>query len=98
MRRLTLVLCLFFVAGCQIGEIEHRGRVTFVEDGAFWGIVTLEGERFVPQNLPDAFQREGMEIEFEGFVVDEDRADDEWGIPVRLNEVEVELDRNYDEL
>ena len=58
--------------------------------------MTLEGERFVLTNLPVEFQREGMEIEFEGFVVDEDRADGEWGIPVRLNEVEVQLDKRDD--
>ena len=96
MRRLSLVLCLLLFSGCQIGEIEHTGIVTFVEDGAFWGIETASGDRFVPENLPVEFQREGMEIEFEGFVQDEDRADDEWGIPVLLNEVEVQLDRKDD--
>ena len=96
MRRLSLALCLLLFSGCQIGEIEHRGTITFVEDGAFWGIVTLEGERFVPTNLPPEFEHEGMEVEFEGFVQDENRSDDEWGIPVLLNEVEVELDRSYD--
>ena len=96
MRRLSLALCLLLFSGCEIGEIEHVGIITWVEEGAFWGIVTAEGERFVPENLPVEFEQDGMEIEFEGFVVDEDRAEGEWGIPVRLNEVEVQLDRKDD--
>ncbi len=32
-----------------------------------------------------------MEVEFEGYVLEDERADDEWGIPVRLTEVEVQL-------
>ena len=96
MRRLAFAFFVLFLGGCEIGEIEHTGVVTYVEDGAFWGIVTADGERFAPENLPEVFQREGIEIEFEGFVLDEERADDEWGIPVRLNEVEIQLDKKDD--
>lgn len=101
MRRLVFASLVLAFAGCEIGEIEHTGTITFIEDstsaeGGFWGIVSLEGERFVPENLPVEFHREGMEVEFEGFVVDEDRVEGEWGIPVRLNEVEVQLDRRDD--
>jgi hypothetical protein len=95
MRRLALPVLLaplLFAAGCDLGEIEHVGTITRVEhDGGFWGIVTADGERFRPTNLPVEFEREGMEVEFEGYVLDEERADDEWGIPVRLTEVEVQL-------
>lgn len=101
MRFLSLVFVALLFGGCEIGEIEHVGVITYVEDadstgGGFWAIITAEGERFVPENLPSEFEQDGMEIEFEGFVVDEVRAEDEWGIPVRLNEVEVQLDRRDD--
>ncbi len=96
MRRRLLSLLFLFVVGCQIGEIEHAGTITYVEDGGFWGIVTEDGDRFVPENLPVEFEHEGMVIEFEGYVVDEDRAEGEWGIPVLLNEIEVSLDGHDD--
>ena len=96
MRRVAFLVLLLFAAGCDLGEIEHTGTLTFVEDGAFWGIVTEEGERFRPNNLPAEFEQEGMEVEFEGYVLDEDRADDEWGIPVRLTEVEVQIEKRDD--
>lgn len=96
MRRLSLILVVLLFGGCELGEIEHTGTLTYVENGGFWGIVTAEGDRFVPNNLPVEFHREGMEIEFEGFVLDKERVEGEWGIPVRLNEVEVQLDRRDD--
>lgn len=96
MRRFALLLLLaplLLATGCDLGEIEHAGTVTRVEqDGGFWGIVTADGERFRPNNLPAEFEHEGMEVEFEGYVLDDERADDEWGIPVRLTEVEVPIE------
>jgi hypothetical protein len=98
MPRLALLLVpLLFAVGCDLGEIEHTGLVTRVEqDGGFWGIVTEDGSQFRPNNLPVEFEHEGMEVEFEGYVLDDERADDEWGIPVRLTEVEVQLDERDD--
>lgn len=98
MRRTLPALTLFvLLAGCDIGEIEHTGTIVRVDaEGGFWGIVTTDGTRFRPTNLPVAFQRDGMEVEFEGYVLSDDRSDDEWGIPVELTEVEVPLDGSDD--
>jgi hypothetical protein len=98
MRRLPLALLLLLVAaGCEIGEIEHTGTVVRVgEDGGFWGIVTADGPRFRPTNLPAEFEQHGMEVEFEGYVLSEDRADGEWGIPVELTEAEVQIEKRDD--
>ena len=95
---IVTALCLALpFAACELGEIEHVGAVTFVErDGGFWGIVTADSTRFRPTNLPVEFEREGMVIEFEGYVLDEERVAGEWGIPVLLNEVEVSLDGKDD--
>jgi hypothetical protein len=35
-------------------------------------------------------------VEFEGYVLSEERVDGEWGIPVELTEVEVQLARRDD--
>lgn len=95
MRRLApLLLVPLLLAGCELGEIAHEGTITWVEDadgGGFWGIVTAEGERFVPNNLPETFERDGVVVNFEAYVLADERADDEWGIPVRLTEVEIDL-------
>lgn len=94
---LALLVPLFVLAGCDLGEIEHTGTVTRVErDGGFWGIVTTDSTRFRPANLPAEFEQEGMEVEFEGYVLSEERVEGEWGIPVELTEVEVQIRRRDD--
>ena len=96
MHRFAPVLLFLVLVGCELGEIAHEGTITWVEDaaregGGFWGIVTVEGERFVPNNLPETFERDGVVVNFEAYVLADERADDEWGIPVRLTEVEIDL-------
>ena len=92
-RSLTLLVLLLLV-GCDLGEIEHTGTIMHVErEGGFWGIVTTDSTRFRPTNLPVEFEQEGMEVEFEGYVLSEERAEGEWGIPIELTEVEVPIDR-----
>jgi len=94
---LALLVPLLVLAGCEIGEIEHTGTIMHVErDGGFWGIVTKDSTRFRPTNLPAEFEQEGMEVEFEGYVLSEERVEGEWGIPVELTEVEVQLQRRDD--
>ncbi len=98
MRRAPLALLLLSTAGCELGEIEHVGTIVYVEeDGGFWGIISSEDStRFRPTNLPELFWHEGAVVEFEGYVLSEDRSEGEWGIPVELNEVEVSLDGKDD--
>ena len=97
MRRILPVFFLVLLAGCEIGEIEHTGTIVRVDrDGGFWGIVTADSTRFRPTNLPTEFQQDGMVVEFEGYVLSEERAEGEWGIPVNLTEVEVPLDGSKD--
>jgi len=94
---LALLVPLLVLAGCEIGEIEHIGIITRVErDGGFWGLVTADSTRFRPTNLPPEFEQEGMEVEFEGYVLSEERVEGEWGIPIELTEVEVQLQRRDD--
>jgi hypothetical protein len=93
-RAFPVFLLLLLVAGCDIGEIEHTGIILRVdEDGGFWGIVTADSTRFRPTNLPAEFEQHGMEVEFEGVVLSEERSDDEWGIPIELTEVEVQIEQ-----
>lgn len=93
MRRLVpLVLFVLLAAGCDLGEIEHVGTIVRVDqDGGFWGIVTQDSTRFRPTNLPAEFEQEGMVVEIEGYVLSDERVEGEWGIPIRLSEVEVKL-------
>lgn len=93
MKRAALVLLLLSATGCELGEIEHVGTIVWVEeDGGFWGLISAEDStRFRPTNLPEMFHREGAVVEFEGYVLSEERRDGEWGIPVELSEVEVQI-------
>ncbi len=98
MKRAVLALLLLSTAGCELGEIEHTGTVTWVEqDHGFWGIVSHDDStRFRPSNLPDVFEREGLVVEFEGYVLSEERQEGEWGIPVELSEVEIQIESRDD--
>jgi hypothetical protein len=94
---LALFVPLVALTGCDLGEIEHTGMIMHVErDGGFWGIVTTDSTRFRPTNLPADFENEGMEVEFEGYVLSEERVEGEWGIPIELTEVEVQIRRRDD--
>ena len=47
--------------------IEFSGQVVRVElEGGFFGLVSEDGRRFLPINLPDEFRRDGLAVEVRG--------------------------------
>ncbi len=54
------------VDGPLFGRYGTRGTVTFLTfEGGFHGIVTADGERLDPINLPDEFRVDGLKVRFD---------------------------------
>jgi|GEM_PF-5516837 len=47
----------------KVDAVPFTGRIIFNDfEGGFFGIVTDEGERFDPTNLPDQFEKKGLRV------------------------------------
>ncbi len=83
---------LFLAAALLQGSgkiIKGTGKVKFVDlEGGFYGIITEDGHKLLPLNLPDGLKREGTEIWFEAEVEKGAVSTAMWGIPVKLRRVE----------
>ncbi len=87
-------LCLFaafsmitLFSACESSEM-MRGVITHVGlSGGFYGIITPEGEQYVPTNLPEEFMEDGIEVEFRGKVQEEMVGIQMWGKYIELEEI-----------
>ena len=70
-------------------EVEATGTVVFVGlEGGFYGIITDEGARYDPVNLPPAFQRDGLRVRFRARILKDAAGIHMWGTPVELLHIE----------
>jgi len=72
------------------GEIiSGTGTITKVElEGGFYGIVTENGEKLDPQNLPEEFKEDGLEVRFKASVKQNAISIRMWGQTVTIEEIE----------
>jgi hypothetical protein len=92
---------LAWVAGCAepdaatAGGPEDRGErivhliaeVRWIElEGGFYGLVSSEGERYLPLELPEAFRRDGLKVEVRGRV-EKVVSFRMWGTALRILEI-----------
>lgn len=72
------------------------GTVRYVDlEGGFYGIETDAGVQYLPQDLPDAYQQDGMRVRFRARILDEVMTVQMWGQPVRLLDIlEVTVDED----
>jgi len=65
---LFIAICLFVFATCAscapTQEISFKGNVTYVNlEGGFWGILSDDGKKYDPINLPEEYKREGLRVQ-----------------------------------
>jgi hypothetical protein len=66
-----------------------RGTVRYLDvEGGFYGIVTDEGKKLDPVNLPREFQKDGLQIRARVEPVKDLVSVRMWGTPVRIIEVQ----------
>ena len=70
-------------------EVEATGTVVFVElEGGFYGIITDDGARYDPVNLPPEFQRDGLRVRFRARILKDTASIHMWGTPVEILHIE----------
>jgi len=71
------------------GRLSGNGTVVFIDlEGGFYGIVTDDGERYLPLDLPADYEKDGLRVRFSADVVNDTATIQQWGTPVDLIEIE----------
>jgi len=66
-------------------EISATGTIEFIElEGGFFGIVTTEGDHYLPLNLPEEFRVDGLGVTFTARTAPDVNTIYMWGIPVSI--------------
>ena len=70
------------------GTVTAKGMVVHVDlEGSFYGIVTDAGQKYLPENLDPAFQKDSLRVSFEGTVTDRPTAM-MWGRTLTIRHIE----------
>lgn len=66
-------------------EISATGTIEFIElEGGFFGIVTADGDHYLPLNLPEEFRVDGLGVTFTARTAPDLNTIYMWGIPVSI--------------
>ena len=77
-------------AGSTEDEISFAGEVRWISvEGGFFGLVTEDGRKFFPLNLPEEFKKEGLKIKVKGNIKKGIATVQMWGAPFEIREIEV---------
>ncbi len=67
------------------GHISGNGTVTYVDlEGGFYGIVADDGERYLPENLPEDYRQDGLRVTFDADIVNDTATIQQWGTPIEI--------------
>lgn len=65
--------------------VSGRGTITYIDlEGGFYGIITDEGAKYLPLNLPDGYASDGTEVDFTAVITQDCATIAMWGVPVNL--------------
>lgn len=69
--------------------IEGTGTVRYIQlEGGFWGIISEDGEKYYPLNLPEKFKQDELGIKFKIKVKEGIATTAMWGKPVEVLHME----------
>jgi len=88
---ISIVLCIIACAPRAGNETPGKmtGTITFIEvEGGFYGIITDDGARYDPINLPDDFKKDGLRIRFNAQERKDQASFHMWGILIELTKIE----------
>jgi heat shock protein HslJ len=69
-------------------EVSANGTIIRLDlEGGFYGIVTTSGENYLPLNLPDEFEVDGLAVSFNAHEDRETATIAMWGIPIQLDSI-----------
>ena len=68
--------------------VSSTGTITYVDlEGGFYGLIDQDGTRYLPLNLEEDFQQDGLTIRFRGRVQRDVMTIQQWGTPLELMEM-----------
>ncbi|NBC19351.1 MAG: hypothetical protein GVY18_18755 [Bacteroidetes bacterium] len=72
------------------------GTVRYIDlEGGFYGIEAEDGAKYLPQNLAEDYQQDGMRVRFRVQILEDVMTTQMWGQPVRvLNILEVTVEED----
>ncbi|MBS3797932.1 MULTISPECIES: hypothetical protein [unclassified Pseudoalteromonas] len=57
-------------------------------EGGFFGLVTRDGKRLLPLNLPATFSQAGAQVKLQGYAQRDMMTIQQWGTPFHLTQIE----------
>jgi len=86
------ILLLIITGSCsgasQNVDISFTGQVTWQDiEGGFYGIITPEGTEYLPFNLPDNYQVDGVTVDIIGTVTQDVMTMHMWGEPIEIQSI-----------
>ena len=96
MRILVFCCLLLTFQSCRHEEITIRnsyiltftGTITYQRlEGGFWGIISDEGEKYDPLNLPADFRQDGLRVRVVALPKKDMVSIRMWGIIIEINEI-----------
>jgi hypothetical protein len=74
-----------YTSGPAKETVVVTGTVAFIDlEGGFYGIVTDDGARYLPLNLPEEYAEDGLAITAEVMVKEDVATIQQWGTPVEI--------------
>jgi hypothetical protein len=72
------------------GIIMGQGTVRYIKlEGGFWGIITDNGQKILPKNLPKEYRKDGLRLSFEAREIKGMMTIQQWGTLSSLSNIEV---------
>ena len=69
--------------------VAANATVTYIDlEGGFYGLITDDGRRFLPENLPEEYRIDGLRVAFSADVLDGGAGIQMWGTAVELRSIE----------
>lgn len=70
-------------------EISGTGTVTYIDlEGGFYGIVADDGTHYLPLDLDEAYQQDGLKVQFTLSPAEDMMTIQQWGTPVYVVSIE----------
>lgn len=70
--------------------IVGSGTIQFIElEGGFYGIISDDGEQYLPLNLPQEFEQDGLGVQFTLEVVEDHFSFFMWGVSVEIIDIAI---------
>ncbi|ABN58384.1 MULTISPECIES: putative hemolysin [Methanoculleus] len=86
----TPVEIVEIAAGDTRRTVAANATVTYIDlEGGFYGLVTDDGRKFLPGNLPAEYRQDGLLVQFSADVQDDVAGIGMWGTPVEIRSIEL---------